>query len=182
MLPNPVAIPAPSSAAPAAHDRPQLKIAARSEQDTRDHHRTSAIVINEEVRDFHGQWQRTLETVKAALADLERTCESAIEARESNVAGLIDTLVDRAAADAATAAEEVRALARVEVSELQSVVTDLETRVDTLQRELDTERETARSIKAQLEIDAAGRMRAEEERDEAPMKNTKIQIGQWLTR
>jgi hypothetical protein len=167
MLPNPVTVPTPPSAGLSAHDRPQLKIAARSEQDAREQHRAASDVINEDVREFHGQWQRTLETVKAALADLERTCESAIEAREANVAALIDTLTDSASADAAAAVEETRAQAQVEISALQSAVTDLEARVDALQRELDTEREAARSVKAQLEIDVAGRVRAEEERDEA---------------
>ena len=167
MLPNPVIVPTPSSAAPAANDRPQLKIASRSEQDTRNHHRAGSVVINEEVREFHGQWQRALETVKAALADLERTCESSIEAREGDVAGLIDTLVESASADAAAAAEETRAQAQIEISELQSTLAGLRARVETLQSELDVERAGIKSVSQQLEMNVAGRERAEAERDEA---------------
>jgi hypothetical protein len=167
MLPNPVSIPTPSSTAPAANDRPQLKIAARSEQDARDQHRATSVVINDDLREWHGQWQRTLETVKATLADLERTCESAMDAREADVTGLIDTLVESASAEAAAAAEETRAQAQSEIAQLRSVMTELQTRVDALQGELDAERESVKSIKTQLEIDVAERVRAETERDEA---------------
>ena len=179
MLPKPVST-TPTAAA-AAGDRPQLKIAARATQDAADVQPTAsvviptasvvipaaAVVINDELSGFHGQWRRTLETVKATLADLEQACESAIDAREAEVARLTDTLVESAAAEAATAAEQTREQARIEIGALQRALAELQTRVETLQSDLDAERESVKSINVQLETELAARGRAETERDEA---------------
>jgi hypothetical protein len=164
MLPNPVQ---PTSPTPAAGDRPQLKIAARSEPDPRSGQRATSEAIEDELSRWNGQWRRTLETVKSTLADLEQACESAIETREADVAGLVDRLVEKAAAEASAAAEQTRAQAQVEIDQLQGELTELRAAVVTLRSDLDAERENVKSAKAQLETDVAGRVRAEAERDEA---------------
>ena len=190
MLPNQVST---ASTPAAAADRPQLKLAARAGQDAGGSHSSSEViaasdVIDAELRGWNGQWRRTLETVKATLADLEQACESAVEAREGEIAVLRDTLADAVAAEAALAAGQAREQAQVEIDRLQSAVTDLQTTVDALQAELATERssvsdlrtavETMRTdldaerdkvsaLESQLEVDGAARALIEAERDEA---------------
>jgi hypothetical protein len=105
--------------------------------------------------------------VKATLADLEQSCASAIDARESEVAGLIDTLVESARAEATTAAEQTREQAQIEITRLQQSLAELQTRAETLQSDLGAERDTVKTLKEQLEMDGAARVRAEAERDEA---------------
>jgi chromosome segregation ATPase len=164
MLPK--SVPTTPGAPAIAADRPQLKIAPRA-QDARNGQQDSSVVINDELSGWHGEWRRTLETMKATLADLGQACESAIDAREAEVAGLIDTLVESARAEATTAAEQTREQAQIEITRLQQSLAEVQTRADTLQRDLDAERNSVKTLKEQLEIDGAARVRAETERDEA---------------
>jgi hypothetical protein len=152
-------------AASSAGDRPQLRIAARTEPDAS---QESAVdVIGAELSSWHGHWRRTLESMKASLADLEQACGSAIDAREAEVAGVIERIVDRAAAQADAAAAQTREQAQVEITGLQARVTELQKAVESLQRDLDAEREGVKSIESRLEESLAERQRIETERDEA---------------
>jgi len=178
MLPE--SVPTPSAAPTNSGDRPQLKIAARA-QDVRSEQRESSVVINDELAGWHKEWRRTLESMKATLADLERSCESAIDARDGEVAGLIETLVASARADATAAAEQTREQAQIEITRLEQALSDLESRagalksdlateratVKTLEEQLETDRNTLETLKGQLATDGAARVRAEGERDEA---------------
>jgi chromosome segregation ATPase len=158
----------PDSAPADAAARPPLKLAARTTQDVRDlAHTATSAVINDEVYRSHGQWRRTLDAVKETLASLERTCESAIEAQEAGVAGLIDTLVGSATAEADAAAQQTRAQAQVEMAEVQVAMSGLQAVVDGLQADLQVERDRLKSTKKQLDIEVGERVRAESERDEA---------------
>lgn len=76
-----------------------LRIAARSPQAEREEPASTAGLITAEVGGLHTQWRHMLETVKETLAGLEQACDSAIEAREADVAGVIGALVDRAESD-----------------------------------------------------------------------------------
>ena len=171
MLPK--SVPTPPGAPAIAGDRPQLKIAPRAQdarngqQDGSGGIRDSAVVITDELSGWHGEWRRTLETMKATLADLGQACESAIDAREAEVAGLVDTLVESARAEATTAAEQTREQAQIEITRLQQSLAEVQTRADTLQSDLDAERDSVKTLREQLEMDGAARVRAEAERDEA---------------
>jgi chaperonin cofactor prefoldin len=157
--------PAPTtSAAQVGDNRPSLRIAARSTPDPHEAEPAAAVLIPHEVAQWQAQWRRTLDTVKATLAGLEQACESAIDARETEVTGLIDTLVQAAAADATTAVEQTREQAEIEIRELQQISVTLQTRVDTLQVATDAERENVKRLAAQLDNEAAARVRAETER------------------
>ena len=162
MLPNPLA--QTDSPPVDAAARPQLKLAARTTQDLRDLVRTAtSAVITDEVYRSHGQWRHTLEAVKETLADLERTCESAIEAHEVDVAGVIETLVGSATAEVDAAAQRTRAQAQIEMAELAAEMAELQTVVDRLQGELHVERDRVASTNEQLDIEVAARVQAESE-------------------
>ncbi len=164
MLPNPLsAIVAETEAAAP----PQLRLAARSASHPDQQMATVATVIHDAVHQSHSQWRSAMDAVKETLATLERGCESALEAQEAGLAGLIETLVQNAAAEADSAAAQTRAQAEVEIAELQQALTELQTTVGTLQTDLDAERESVKSINAQLDMEAAARVRAETERDDA---------------
>jgi len=178
MRPN--QLPPPDSAPAAA--RPTLKLAARTAQDLRNlAHTATSAVINDEVHRSHGQWRQTLDAVKETLASLERTCESAIEAQEAGVAGLIDTLVGSATAEADAAAQQTRAQAEGEISELKGEIAGLKGEIaelkvgmaelqavdDGLKADLQVERDRLKSTKEQLDVELGARVRAESERDEA---------------
>ena len=162
MLTNPVP---PPSAQPNAN-RPTLKIAVRSTQHPDDPKPGAAGLIPHEVGAWHSEWRSTLETVKATLAGLEQACESAIVARESQVAGLIDTLVQGTAAQVTSAAEQTREQAEIAIRELQQESLTLQQTVETLQAGLEAERENVNRLSTQLDAEVAARVRAESERDE----------------
>jgi chromosome segregation ATPase len=146
----------------------QLKIAARGKEDVRDlAHTATSAVVNDEVRRSHGEWCRTLDAVKETLATLERTCESAIETHEAGVAGLIETLVESASAEAVAAAQQTQAQADIEIAELQMMV-------DRQQVDLEVERDMVKSTNEQLDIERVARARAETERDEAQRVSQQI--------
>ena len=166
MLPNPLSTTdsAPADGAP----RTQLKVVARTTQDLQNLAPPAAsAVINDEVYRSHGQWRVTLDAVKATLAGLERTCESAIEAQEAGVTGLIETLVASATADAEAAAQQARAQTLIEMAERQAEIADLQSGVDDLKIELQVERDRLKGTSERLDIELSARVRAESERDEA---------------
>jgi DNA repair exonuclease SbcCD ATPase subunit len=167
MRPNPLftAGSAPTEA-PAAGT--QLKIAARGKEDVRDlAHTATSAVVTDEVRRSHGEWCRTLDAVKETLANLERTCESAIEAHEAGVEGLIETLVGAADAEAVAAAQQTHAQAEIEIAELQEAL-------DRHQVDLQVERDMVKDANEQLDTVRAARARAESERDEAQRVSQQI--------
>ena len=130
MSPNPLStiVSAPAAAA----IRPPLKIGARTTQDAR--------VRKDEayrLHDYH--WRRTLAAIKESL--VERTCEAAIEACEAGVAGVIDTLVKSATAEANAAAEQTRAQAKIEKAQLQAEITQCQSVIDRLQTDLSLARQ-----------------------------------------
>ena len=130
MSPNPLftIVSAPAAAA----IRPPLKIGARTTHDVR--------VRKDEAHRLHDyQWRRTLAAIKESL--VERTCEAAIEACEAGVAGVIDTLVKSATAEANAAAEQTRAQARIEKAELQAEITQCQSVIDRLQADLSLARQ-----------------------------------------
>jgi DNA repair exonuclease SbcCD ATPase subunit len=106
----------------------QLKIAARRSEDPRatrqddDLATTALAMIDDEVRRSHGEWRRTLDTVKETLATLERTCESAIETHDAGIAGLVEALAGSARNAAAAAAQQTRARAEDEIEELRGAL------------------------------------------------------------
>jgi chromosome segregation ATPase len=166
MQPNPASttVIAPAKAA----SRPQLKIAARLTEEVRDVGQTAAsAVITEEVHRSHAAWRRTLDSVKETLAALERTCETALDEQEADLAGLIESLVRSATAGAESAAEQTRAQAQIEIAELQAAV-------DTLRADLQAERDAVKTTSAQLDAEVAARVRAEGERDEAQRTSQQI--------
>ena len=130
MSPNPLStiVSAPAAAA----IRPQLKIGARTTQDAR-------VRKDEAYRLHDSQWRRTLAAIKESL--VERTCEAAIEACEAGVAGVIDTLVKSATAEANAAAERTRAQAKIEKAELQAEITQCQSVIDRLQTDLSLARQ-----------------------------------------
>jgi hypothetical protein len=142
-----------------------LRIAARTTADPEDAATSTAGLITTEVGGLHAQWRRTLETVKATLAGLEQACDSAIEAREAEATGAIETLVASAAAEA-SAAERAREQAVAELAELQRTSAQLQTKLQALQSDLAVERDAVKRLGAQLDIEVAARMRAEGERDD----------------
>jgi len=115
----------------------QLKIAARGKENVRDV--------------SHGEWRRTLDAVKETLATLGRTCESAIETHEAGVAGLIETLVGSATAQAEAAAQQTR------VS--QQIVSEAESQVQALRAERDAQKAELSLVRRQLETEKAERSR-----------------------
>jgi hypothetical protein len=119
------------SAPAAATSRPQLKIGARTTQDVRGR-------TDEAYRHDH-QWSRTLSAVKDSL--IERTCEAAIEACEAGVAGVIDTLLKSATAEANAVAERARAEAKIEKAELQAELRQCHSVIDRLQADLSLARQ-----------------------------------------
>src|SRR5437867_9464339 len=167
MRPNPLFTTGSAPAeAPAAGT--QLKIAARGKEDVRDlAHTATSAVVTDEVRRSHSEWCRTLDAVKETLATLERTCESAIEAHEAGVEGLIETLVGAADAEAVAAAQQTRAQAEIEIAELQEAL-------DRQQVDLQVERDMVKDANEQLDMERAARARAESERDEAQHVNQQI--------
>jgi hypothetical protein len=125
MSPNPLStiVSAPAAAA----IRPQLKIGTRTTHDVR--------VRKDEAYRLHDyQWRRTVDAIKASL--VEHTCAAAIEACEAGVAGVIDTLVKSATAEANAAAEQTRAQAKIEKAELQAEMTQCQMVIERLQAEL----------------------------------------------
>ena len=130
MSPNPLStiVSAPAAAA----IRPQLKIGARTTQDAR-------VRKDEAHRLDDYQWRRTLAAIKESL--VERTCEAAIEACEAGVAGVIDTLVKSATAEANAAAEQTRAQAKIEKAQLQAGITQCQAVIDRLQADLSLARQ-----------------------------------------
>lgn len=146
----------------------QLKIAARGKDDVRDlAHTATSAVVTDEIRRSHGEWCRTLDAVKETLANLERTCESAIETQEAGVADLIETLVGSASAEAVAAAQQMRAQAEIEIAELQAVL-------DRQQDDLQVERDMVKSAYEQLDMERGARVQAESERDEAQLVSQQI--------
>lgn len=146
----------------------QLKIAARGKEDVRDlAHTATSAVVTDEVRRSHSEWCRTLEAVKETLANLERTCESAIEAHEAGVDGLIETLVGAADAEAVAAAQQTRAQAEIEIVDLQEAL-------DRQRVDLQVERDMVKDANEQLDEERAARVRAESERDEAQRVSQQI--------
>jgi chromosome segregation ATPase len=167
MRPNPLFTTgsAPTEAAGAAT---QLKIAARGKEDVRDlAHTATSAVVTDEVRRSHSEWCRTLEAVKETLANLERTCESAIEAHEAGVDGLIETLVGAADAEAVAAAQQTRAQAEIEIVDLQEAL-------DRQRVDLQVERDMVKDANEQLDEERAARVGAESERDEAQRVSQQI--------
>jgi hypothetical protein len=152
----------------------QLKIAARGKEgkeDVRDlAHTATSAVVTDEVRRSHSEWCRTLDAVKETLANLERTCESAIEAREASVEGLIETLVGAADAEAVAAAQQTRAQAEFEIAELQEAL-------DRQQVDLQVERDMLKDANEQLDVERAARAQAESERDEAQRVSQHIEAA-----
>ena len=130
MSPNPrsTIVSAPAAAA----IRPQLKIGARTTQDV-------GVRKDEGYRSHDYQWRRTLDAIKESL--VERTCEAAIAACEAGVAGVIDTLVKSATAEANAAAEQTRAQARIEKAELQAEITQCQSVIDRLHADLSLARQ-----------------------------------------
>ena len=130
MSPNPrsTIVSAPAAAA----IRPPLKIGARTTHDVR-------VRKDEGYRLHDYQWRRTLDAIKESL--VERTCEAAIEACEAGVAGVIDTLVKSATAEANAAAEQTRAQARIEKAELQAEITQCQSVIDRLHADLSLARQ-----------------------------------------
>jgi hypothetical protein len=130
MSPNPLftIVSAPAAAA----IRPPLKIGARTTQDV-------SVRKDEGYLSPDSQWRRRLDAIKESL--VERTCEAAIEACEAGVAGVIDTLVKNATAQANAAAEQTRAQARIEKAELQAEITQCQAVIDRLQADLSLARQ-----------------------------------------
>ena len=130
MSPNPLftIVSAPAAAA----IRPPLKIGARTTQDV-------GVRKDEGYRSHDYQWRRRLDAIKESL--VERTCEAAIEACEAGVAGVIDTLVKNATAEANAAAEHTRAQARIEKAELQAEITQCQSVIDRLHADLSLARQ-----------------------------------------
>lgn len=147
--------------------RPQLKIAARAAQDVRSADQTAADVIQDEVRQWHGEWRGTLDGLRQTLSDLARTCETEIGAREQELAGIIERIAASATAQADASAQRVRAQAQAEIAELREEMARLSATVDTLRTDLDAERDHLKAVTEQLQTDTAARIRAEGERDEA---------------
>jgi len=146
----------------------QLKIAARGKEDVRDlAHTATSAVVTDEVRRSHSEWCRTLEAVKDTLANLQRTCESAIEVHEAGVEALIETLVGAADAEAVAAAQQTRAQAEIEIVDLQEAL-------DRQRVDLQVERDMVKDANEQLDEERAARGRAESERDEAQRVNQQI--------
>ena len=165
MRPNPLFT---AGSAPTDAPATQLKIAARGKEDVRDlAHTATSAVVTDEIRRSHGEWCRTLDAVKETLATLERTCESAIEAREAGVSDLIETLVGSASAEAMAAAQQTRAQAEIEIAELQAVL-------DRQQDDLQVERDMVKSAYDQLDTARDARAQAESERDEAQRVSQQI--------
>ena len=158
---------ATSDTTPPDAARPQLKLAARATEDARDLPDATSAAISDEVQRAHAAWRQTLEAVKAAIAGLERSCESAIEAHQGSAADLVDKLVAGARAGADEAAREARAEAQIEIAGLQGELAALKNAIDGLKEDLELERDRVKAISAQLDLEVAGRVRAESERDEA---------------
>ena len=128
------------SAPAAAAARPQLKIGARTTQDVR--------VRKDEAPRWHDlQWSRSVAAIKESL--IERTCEAAIETCEAGVAGVIDTLVKSATAEANAAAEGARAQARIEKAELQAEIRHCQSEIDRLQADLSLARQQLHAAMAE---------------------------------
>ena len=167
MRPNPL-FTAGSAPTDATGAGTQLKIAARGKEDVRDlAHTATSAVVTDEVRRSHSEWCRTLEAVKETLANLERTCEAAIEAHETGVDGLIETLVGAADAEAVAAAQQTRAQAEIEIVDLQEAL-------DRQRVDLQVERDMVKDANEQLDEERAARVRAESERDEAQRMSQQI--------
>ena len=149
MSPNPLStiVSAPAAAA----IRPQLKIGARTAQDVR--------VRKDDAYRWHDyQWRRTLDAIKESL--IERTCEAAIEACEAGVAGVVDTLVKRATAEANAAVERTRAQAKIEKAQLQAEMRQCQLVIDRLQADLSLARQqldAAMAERSKLQVEGAGR-------------------------
>ena len=97
---------------------------------------------DEGYRSHDYQWRRRVDAIKESL--VERTCEAAIEAIEAceaGVAGVIDTLVKNATAEANAAAEQTRAQARIEKAELQAEITQCQSVIDRLHADLSLARQ-----------------------------------------
>jgi hypothetical protein len=163
MLTNPVPLASPTRT---ETNRPPLRIAARSTQDGSEAEPNASVVIRDQVGGWHAQWRQTLQTMKETLAGLEQACDSAIDAREAEVSGLIETLVQGAAAEATTAADRTQEQAQIEIRELQQASVILRATVETLQAGIETERDNVKRLSAQLEGEGAARASAERERDE----------------
>lgn len=146
MLTNPVT---PTSAAQTDGDRPTLRIAARAAVVAEDASLTTAERITQDVSGSHAQWRSTLETVRATVANLEQACEAAIDAQQAETAGLIDRLVQNAAAEATTAAR-VLERAQNENSELRQGSMVLQATVEKLQAALSHEQENVKRLSAEL--------------------------------
>lgn len=159
-------LPAPVGAAEAAA-RPQLRLAARTGSHTDPEITTIAAGVEEVVGRSHVQWRGTLDSVKETLATLERDCESAIEAQEAGVAGLIDTLVGKATAEAEAAAQQARAEAQIEIAGLQAEREELRRTVDALQANLQVEQDKRAAAQEQLELEFAARVRVEAKNEAA---------------
>ena len=133
MAPNPLftIVSAPAAAA----TRPPLKIGARTTQDV-------GVRKDEGYLSHDYQWRRRVDAIKESL--VERTCEAAIEAIEAceaGVAGVIDTLVKNATAEANAAAEQARAQARIEKAALQAEITQCQSVIDRLHADLSLARQ-----------------------------------------
>lgn len=155
-----------TSAALTDGDRPTLRIAARTAHVAEESLPTTAVRITQEVSGCHAQLRHTLETVRATLAGLDQACESAIGAQQAETAGLIDRLVQNAATEASTIAAQMREQAQNELSQLQQGSMILQMTVEKLQAGLDDEQDNVKRLSAQLELEAAARLRAEMDRDE----------------
>ena len=112
--------------------RPQLKIGARTTQDAR-------VRKDEAYRGHDHKRRRTLAAIKESV--IERTCEAAMYACEAGVAGVIETLVKTATAEANAAAARVRAEAKIEKTELQAELTQCQSVINRLQGELSLTRQ-----------------------------------------
>ena len=163
MLPNPVPLASPMQS---KTNRPLLRIAGRSAHDADEAQPTPAVLIPEKLGGWHMQWRETLQTMKATLVDLEQACDSAIEARGAEVAGLVDSLVQDAADAATSAAEWTQQQAQIEIDELQQASGVLRATVETLQVGVEAERDNVKRLTAELASQEAARAVAERERDE----------------
>jgi hypothetical protein len=122
----------------------------------------------------HRDWCSALESLKAALVGLERTCEAeAVKLSENPpasaaaIAELVESFVAAAARDRAAAIQRVQADAQAEIARLESLTARLSA-------EVLAEREQARSARAEAETLRDARERAQAECEEAKGESARI--------
>lgn len=130
----------------------------------------------------NSDWCSALESIKATLVSLERTCGTASVKLTENppasataISELVETFVATAARDRAAAVERTRAEAQVEIARLESLVGRLRT-------EAQAEREQAKAARGEIETHRTERARAEAACQEAKSESarTAAQLGARL--